>query len=365
MLGDRMKTYHLFLCITLVLMSACTNDDDKAAENCAPEVTAGESTAGESTAGESTAGNTEGGSSCPEVTCPTCEVCPEVPVDPPRRELNLRLDADNVYAWRKTRASLDPEKDVVFYWVGYIYQIDEKDPADYPEGAYNVTFESPLFRFEGFNVARFAEDGAGYTMLSREVSVYQDPITGAVIDCWSNPLLPGQPEVSVMHVANDPVNFGVGPVNHVEIGDRVSFYSDILISYRSPLAENPSFFDFSASDVYQSNELFNFYASKKDLENEDLDSVPVEISWTRVGQYLPWMQMGDRPGKLIYHVRGYKVMNGIEGLPESLVTWTRDVAGEKFLSAPETVPTGFAPNATTWRVFKDAFVNGEYSPTCE
>ena len=142
--------------MVLVLICACTNDDDKATEMCEPEVAAGENTAGETSGGESSAGSGEGGLSCPETMCPACDECPEVPMEPPRRELNLRLDEDNMYAWRKTRASLDPEKDVVFYWVGYIYQIGEKDPVDYPEGAYNVTFESPLFRFEGFNVARFA-----------------------------------------------------------------------------------------------------------------------------------------------------------------------------------------------------------------
>lgn len=73
---------------------------------------------------------------------------------------------------------------------------------------------------------------------------------------------------------NDPVNFGVGYVNHVELGDRISFFSDVIVSYRSPLAGDPQLSPFSASDVYQSNELFNFIASRKDLENEELDTVP-------------------------------------------------------------------------------------------
>lgn len=82
-----------------------------------------------------------------EMMCPTCETCPEQPTESPQRDLNLRVEADDVYAWRKTRASLDPEENVVFYWVGYIYQINEKDPADFAEGAYNVTFEDPQFPF--------------------------------------------------------------------------------------------------------------------------------------------------------------------------------------------------------------------------
>ena len=61
-------------------------------------------------------------------------------------------------------------------------------------------------------------------MVSREVSVYEDPNTGEIINCWENTLLPFRPSQSVMHVANDPVNFGVGEVNYIELGDQVSFF---------------------------------------------------------------------------------------------------------------------------------------------
>ena len=46
-------------------------------------------------------------------------------------------------------------------WQGYIYHVEDKDPRQFPRDGYNVNFESPLFKFEGFNIARFAEDGAG------------------------------------------------------------------------------------------------------------------------------------------------------------------------------------------------------------
>ena len=281
-------------------------------------------------------------------------------------QLDLRNDDDNLWAWRKTRASLDPNQDVVFYWVGYVYHLKAKDPQQYGPNSRNITFESPLFRFEGFNVARFAEVGPNqYEMLSREVSVYQNPQTEEIVDCWRNPLLVGQPRVRVAHVANDPVNFGVGPVSYVNLGQRVSFFSDVFLAYRSPLAADEAYADYSASDVYQSSEMFNFYVDLADLEDPNSQSAPVEISWTRVGQYLPWMQMGDLEGQLVYHVRGYKVLDGVEGLPPRLLEWTESVAGEKYLSAPETVPLSYSPNATTWRVFKEELDSGNYTPQCD
>ena len=93
------------------------------------------------------------------------------------------------------------------------------------------------------------------------------------------------------------------------------FFSDILIAYRSPLSDREEFAPFSASDVYQANEFFNFYVAFKNLEEPTIQSAPVNISWTRLGHDLPWIQMGNRPGKLMYHVRGYKVLKGLEALP--------------------------------------------------
>lgn len=74
--------------------------------------------------------------------------------------------------------------------------------------------------------------------------------------------------------------------------------------------------------------------------------------------------MSDQPGKLIYHVRGYKVLKGLDGLPNDLVNWTIDVAGPRFLTSPTQVPQGYQPNATTWRVFKETITSGNYDPTC-
>ena len=118
------------------------------------------------------------------------------------------------------------------------------------------------------------------------------------------------------------------------------------------------------NNLSQRVELFNFIVSRDDLENEDVLSAPVEISWTRVGQYLPWMQMGDRPGHLIYHVRGYKVLGGVSELPGQLLNWTQTVAGERFLRSPEFIPQSYQPNATSWRVFREALDSGAYSAEC-
>ena len=301
---------------------------------------------------------------CETETCEPVSDGESVQNDEERLSLNLYDPRDNEYAWRKTRGSLNPDEDVVFYWSGYIYNLIAKDPDDYRRSGV-INFAEPLFRFEGFNVARIVEQFPGeYMMLSREVSVYQHPRTGRIIDCWTNSIHPERMQTRVLHVANDPVNFSTGGADFVQLGDRISFFSDILLSYRSPLAGVDEYESFSASDVYQSSELFNFIVDMDDLENPNIESAPVEISWTRVGQYLPWMQMGDTPGHLVYHVRGYKMLGGVDELPSELLNWTMNEAGTEFLTSPQSAPANYTPNATTWRVFESKLNDGTYSSDC-
>ena len=310
--------------------------------------------------------------SCPErEECSTCadggggREPPDGGSGSTRRPLDLRNDADNVYAWRRVRGSLDPEEEVVFYWTGHVFAVTPPDPSRFASPG-PPAFGRPIFRFEGFNVARFAEDPAGgYVMLSREAAFYEDTRTREILECWDNTLSDLSEPVRVLQVWNDPVNFGVGPVEHVEHGDRVIFQSDVFISYRSPLAGEERYLPYSASDVYQGAEMFNFYASRADLEDESLASVPVEISWTRVGQFLPWMQMGDTPGHLVYSARGWKLEGGYDELPAHIRQYVEEQDMGHFAHAPEANPAGYVPNDTTWRSFAAALDSSEYDPRCE
>ena len=76
-------------------------------------------------------------------------------------------------------------------------------------------------------------------------------------------------------------------------------------------------------------------------------SAPVQTSWTRLGPWLPWMAMGDRPGQLVYHCQGGELAGGFAALPG----WLR---GRVEAERPEfaTAPTEFsAPNETSWTYF--------------
>jgi len=208
-----------------------------------------------------------------------------------------------------------------------------------------------LFGLECFSVSRALPVEGGHDLLHREFGLYLDAESRAPLSRWRNPL--NGREVEVLPLANDPVNGRMrrsGPrafdVSFTQSGAEVWANLDILLRYPSPLprAQYPLN---SQSDTYEAAELFQFHARRDDLANPGLHSAPCEVYWTRVGPWLPWMEMADRPGQLIYHCRGRK-LPGVAALPAGLRRAAED-GHAQFLSAPESFE---APNETSWTKFK-------------
>ena len=275
---------------------------------------------------------------------------------PPPRNLDLTVESDRALAFLLTRGSTDPTEGVVFHWTGTIHARIPADPGAEPRRE----FSRPILHFEGFNVAHFypGEEPNTTRMLSRELGLYLDPETGGILDCWNNPFTGKQ--VTVLPVLNDPVNLVLGDAEPAVLGDDVVWSFEIPLAYPSPLPvdEYPRY---SASNTYESLEIFDLVASATDLADPSLSSVPVTLAWTRVGQWLPWMQMGQHPGQLVYHVTGRKLPGGFPDLPQRLRDYVHGNA-EAFASAP--VEDLGQPNATSWTVFHEHLTAGAYSPEC-
>ncbi len=257
--------------------------------------------------------------------------------------LDLSKPEDNLAAFVKVRGSTNESEEIFFYAAGTIYS--------FIPGERDV----PLMGFEMYNVGKMKKVEGGYHLLTREVGFYKDLKTGQILEQWYNPWIKDTCEV--VQVWNDPVNQkfmlksdrGSWGVPFQEHEDRIVMYSDIFLHYPSPLkvAEFP---ENSASDMYEAAELFQFFFSKKDLNNPALTSIPVEVSWTRVGPYLPWMRMGQRPGNLVYQCRGYKITGpkAWEKLPKQMRDYVIQHHPE-FAHAPDTFE---APNETSWTYFR-------------
>ncbi|MCS6801125.1 MAG: DUF1838 family protein [Chloroflexota bacterium] len=253
--------------------------------------------------------------------------------------LDLNDPETNLRAFVRARGTLGPE--VVTYWfAGNVYSFIPGERSRH------------LFGFEGFNIGRVTAAPGGYYLLTREAVFYKDPTTGAILDRWTNPWT-GK-EVEVVHVLNDPVNQHLqleGPrgrwhIPVTEMGDDVYMNTDIFLHYPSPLPRS-KFPQYSASDEYQAAELFQFYMKRHDLEDESLLSVPSQCSWTRLGPWLPWMEMADRPGMVVYHCRGKKLEGGYAQLPDFIKEYIAAHHPE-YQDAPHEYTQ---PNETSWTYF--------------
>lgn len=211
----------------------------------------------------------------------------------------------------------------------------------------------PILGMEVVGVKRYERIEGGWQRVQREIAFYTDPDTGEILDSWHNPWL--DREVRVIPVLNDPVNRrhvideqgGGWSVNYMRHGDHVTFYREIPLRYPNPLpySEYPLH---STGDWYEAMELFNNFVSLADLEDPEITSAPGTGSWTRVGPWLPWMEMGNRPGWLVYHGRSVKLMDGAEALPDHVrEAIERDYP--KYLRAPS---EWSEPSETSWTLFR-------------
>jgi len=140
-----------------------------------------------------------------------------------------------------------------------------------------------------------------------------DKETGEVLEHFDNPYT--EEKVKVLHVWNDPVNqtfqlegkYGKWGIDHNKYGkDMICMNADILLAYPSKLTVE-DYPKNSQSDLYEAGELFQFFVSEKELNDPSLQSTNATISWTRIGPWLPWMNMGQKPGRMLYQGAGYKI----------------------------------------------------------
>lgn len=263
----------------------------------------------------------------------------------------LYIPYDSLDTLIKVRASLEPTTTVI-WWEGAVYSFVPN----------RGDLSQKLFTFSGINVARAEATAEGYQLLSREAAFYCDPTTGKPLSTW-NPVSIGGPDkdLPVVPVWNDPVNSeflrngprGPFQVPTQDLGNgMVCLSMDVFLAYPSPISHD-QFPAHSASNLYQGAELFQFIANKDHLSDPLLPSAPTSVSWTRIGQWLPWMEMGERPGGLVYQCRGAKTIEGFEGVNPEVLLAIREQHSQ-FLEPPHTFS---GPNETSWTYFKKQYLS--------
>lgn len=257
------------------------------------------------------------------------------------RGLDLSDPADSMQAWLKTRLSFEDNSVTWFWFSGEIFE-----QRDGSKG-------KKLFHFEGFNAARYVEVEGGYEVISREMGVYRDKDSGAILEQWESP---EAGKVDVIHVWNDPVNWKTnlsrsieyGGTEYTQMGDRVSFPMRIWMDKESDLsvAEYPMN---AQHDRYQASEMFEFWVDKRDLEDPS-PSAPATVSWTRIGPWLPWMCYGQQQGHLVYSTSGFKLRSYRE-IPAELREYV-ERHDRTYMDAPTHYET---PNQSSFKYFAQLY----------
>ncbi len=236
---------------------------------------------------------------------------------------------------------------VTYTWAGKVYS--------------RVTGERDkhLFNVEGMNIRQCGsvndpERGPGYVFVSREIMLYLDPETNEVLREWENPWTGDT--VEVIHVANDPVN-GRGPtyatnadgsmksLNLREINGTWISAMEVPLFYTNPMGGD---YQKYVGGTYHATEIFDFNGDMEELMDDDLDVAYPVVSWVRISQWLPWMEMNGRNGILYFNAVGKK-LESFDQLPAIM---QEEIA----LNYPEyTAPPPLddtRPNETSWTYMK-------------
>ncbi|MDX1515741.1 MAG: DUF1838 family protein [Woeseiaceae bacterium] len=224
-----------------------------------------------------------------------------------------------------------------------------------------------LFDVLGINVrhCKVVDDerrGSGFRSVSREIMVYMDPASGEILDTWSNPWT-GK-DVTVLHVANDPVNMRAfryerddagSPAGERTLrvyGDLTASSAEVPLFYRNPLGGD---YQAYVGGMYQAMEIFNTYYSTERILDASVDSVgDSHLSWSRVAQWLPWLEMGDRPGMMIFNATGFSTFDR-DKIPAALT----EILDERYPLYWTPPPLDDErPNETSWTVFRRHLESG-------
>lgn len=265
---------------------------------------------------------------------------------PPAPKLDLSKPEDVLTANRRLQSSTIDGKPMIFDFWGNTYSRvpGERDKLLFKWHAMNIRATKTVTDEKGQK---------GYRLVSREVVFYEDPQTGQILRTWKNPWT-GK-EVDVVHVSNDPVNqppnFPVGPrgpmtwtgVSHGGLG-ALSF--EVPLFYKNVLAGE--YQPYVGGD-YHATEMFLFYYRDAELLDASTDTLMnVQVGWTRLSKWLPWMEMGDRVGELYFHGAGRKI-DKWEDLTE--ITRKEIEANYPVYRTPPDLDDN-RPNETSWTFFK-------------
>jgi hypothetical protein len=212
----------------------------------------------------------------------------------------------NLECMLRMTASLEPE-DVPWWFDGTIFGITGEDAP------------LPLVRFEGWECywVRPVENDA-YELTGHTVTFFYDVETGEMLDTFDNPYTGRTNEVTAS-VQGGGAGFGF---NYSVDGVRPTKFMD-----RMP--DNPLLLQWSsvrdviwmhAETAYPPGlkqprkQRQTMFTNLDDFKNPEVANLPASFTATVFENWPRWMDMGDRPGHVIWHASGAKI-GSLDDLP--------------------------------------------------
>lgn len=262
------------------------------------------------------------------------------------RMLDPDTPEDAVEIMKRAQCGVKDAVPAVYYWSGKVYSRVDGEP------------DRLLFAGEGMNIRQCAtvtdpKRGKGYRQVSREVMIFTDPATGAILRDWTNPWT-GE-TVEVLHIANDPVNvpatfprstdgkpFRFG---YKRIGPWLAMPLEVPLFYHNVLAGD---YQEYIGGKYHAMEIFDFIAHADEILDTRAPTAHPSVSWVRISDWMPWMKMRGRQGQLVFNAVGTK-LDSFDALPALL----KDEIAARYPDYTRPPPTDDdRPNETTWTVFR-------------
>jgi len=195
-----------------------------------------------------------------------------------------------------------------------------------------------LFRSYGIGASHVERVDNGWRFYHREVMYYLDPDTGEILQDWVNPYTGKR--VEVLHILNDPVHrfYAISggrfaaPFPYTVHDDDLVFRISVF-SFRDSVMPRKEYPLHSANNKYQAAELWIMNGRVSEVMNPDVSSASCVTSWARVGQWLPFMEMGNSPGIMTFHSQCVKLLGGVTDLPRYILDYT-EKHYPKYLTAP-------------------------------
>jgi len=243
----------------------------------------------------------------------------------PALDLDLDQPADNLLAWMKMRASLEGQ-DVYFWFTGTLDLAVPGEPI------------RPIVTVETLILRRTVPQGDGvWHVTDWEASLYRDPVTGAVADELPNPSTGAR--VRPLHYREGPVTFEYRADRQPRLvglptpfpskaapfrqpwrvaGNDLWMIKDFYIYGQPQWLDRKEFPAETPATPINVSSIATMHAALAEVLDPGIASTRTDYFYQATSDFLPWMQMGQRPGFVVWHEAGKKLFSLAEAPADTL-----------------------------------------------